>query len=41
MVFHEITKAAIEQAVANPRGLDYGLVDAAETRSIFDRLYCY
>ncbi|MDQ1423293.1 MAG: topoisomerase, partial [Acidimicrobiaceae bacterium] len=41
MVFHEITKAAIEQAVANPRGLDYGLVDAAETRRVVDRLYGY
>ena len=29
MVFHEITKSAIDQAVSNPRGLDYGLVDAA------------
>src|SRR5215210_6208063 len=41
MVFHEITKAAIDQAVANPRGLDYGLVDAAETRRLLDRLYGY
>ncbi len=41
MVFHEITKSAIDAAVANPRGLDYGLVDAAETRRLLDRLYGY
>ena len=34
MVFHEITADAIANAVANPRGIDYGLVDAAETRRV-------
>jgi DNA topoisomerase-1 len=41
MVFHEITKSAIDHAVDHPRDLDYGLVDAAETRRILDRLYGY
>ncbi|MFF7635545.1 type I DNA topoisomerase [Kitasatospora sp. NPDC008050] len=41
MVFHEITKDAIQQAVANPRELNQRLVDAQETRRILDRLYGY
>ncbi|MCW2601060.1 MAG: topA [Frankiales bacterium] len=41
MVFHEITKPAIEAAVASPRELDRDLVDAQETRRILDRLYGY
>ncbi|MEV6108223.1 type I DNA topoisomerase [Streptomyces sp. NPDC051940] len=41
MVFHEITKDAIQQAVNNPRTLNQKLVDAQETRRILDRLYGY
>ncbi|SFC61158.1 DNA topoisomerase-1 [Streptomyces aidingensis] len=39
MVFHEITRDAIQAAVANPRELNQRLVDAQETRRILDRLY--
>ncbi|MFK4760491.1 type I DNA topoisomerase [Microbacterium sp. ZW T5_45] len=39
MVFHEITKDAIQAAVGNTRELDTALVDAQETRRIVDRLY--
>ncbi|GAA2063149.1 type I DNA topoisomerase [Streptomyces albiaxialis] len=41
MVFHEITKDAIQTAVRNPRDLNQRLVDAQETRRILDRLYGY
>ncbi len=41
MVFHEITRSAIEHAVENWREIDEGLVDAQETRRIVDRLFGY
>ena len=41
MVFHEITRGAIERAVEAARDIDYGLVDAQESRRIVDRLFGY
>lgn len=38
IVFDEITKTAIQQAIANPRGIDYNLVDAQQARRVLDRI---
>ncbi len=41
ITFHEITKQAIEQALASPRPIDLRLVDAQQARRVLDRLVGY
>ncbi len=41
IVFHEITKSAIQKAIENPRNLNKDLVDAQQARRVLDRLVGY
>ena len=41
VVFHEITRAAIQEAFENPRELDRSLIDAQQARRVLDRLVGY
>ena len=41
IVFHEITKEAVKEAMENPRKIDMNLVDAQQTRRILDRIVGY
>ncbi|MBR1923631.1 MAG: type I DNA topoisomerase [Paludibacteraceae bacterium] len=41
IVFHEITKTAIQEAIAHPRSIDYNLVNAQQARRVVDRIVGY
>lgn len=41
VTFNEITKKVVTESIANPRGIDYDLVDAQQARRILDRIVGY
>lgn len=41
IVFNEITESAIQNAIENPRAIDYNLVDAQQARRVLDRIVGY
>ena len=41
VTFNEITQKVVREAIANPRGIDYDLVDAQQARRILDRIVGY
>ena len=41
VTFNEITQNVVRQSIANPRSLDYGLIDAQQARRVLDRIVGY
>ena len=41
VTFNEITQRVVSESIANPRGIDYDLVDAQQARRILDRIVGY
>ncbi len=41
VTFNEITQKVVKESIANPRGIDYNLVDAQQARRVLDRIVGY
>ncbi|MBO5954288.1 MAG: type I DNA topoisomerase [Oscillospiraceae bacterium] len=41
VTFHEITQKVVKESIANPREIDYALVDAQQARRVLDRIVGY